>query len=169
MSALTAPSLLALFVGNPSWESADRSSFARVVLEYPARGGNHRIPAGEYLLAQLVASCPAGAPIRGLRLDQFSSAARAQYGIPDRAFVTILVTITYQADGKEHAFTYESRDRRVGWALHGYDNAIPGTPLRPTDDVFFHDQLRPLLDEIAARFGEQLKRDLGQIRNTSPA
>lgn len=138
--------------GSQPFETADKWSFSQAVISYPAGGDqHHRIPVGEYLLGRLLEKSPQ----LNLKLVRFDSSADTAFGVFTRCLLSLDVEIAYYAEGQPRRFLFQFERRDIGPFFVGENSVIPFTSAGPSDDGLFHNQLRPIIDEIVDAFFAQ--------------
>jgi len=86
----------------------------------------------------------------------FESSGRSRAGIPDKWISTLKVVISYKYQNNIRKFEFGFNNREVGPSYSGEFSVIPFTSGGPTSDQLFHDQIRPLMDEIVMAFAKAL-------------
>lgn len=159
MTAVPSPVPLLGLAGKPAFETADKWSFTQAVFNYTTGGKDeyHKIPVGDYLLARFVDIASKDSSISALRMQRFDSSGRMGFGLVGRHIATLRVDVSYLVNGRSKSFTYEFKDRDIGGVSMGDSQVAPLIGYAQTKDSIFHDQIRPILEEIAAAFSKEIQ------------
>ena len=156
MSPIPSPSLLGRPAGTVV-ETADRWSFEQMEYRYPAGRGFHTIPVGRYLLDRIAAETVAVGSLGGVRVLEFVGEG-ALRGILSRHVATVRVVIEYRVGHAARKFDWSVSARDLGFFYSGDSQVAPLIGFTVTPDDLFHDQLRPLIDEIAREFASAVAK-----------
>ena len=78
---------LTMVHGNRHLAAADKASFTTADFSYPTRGGGgfHKVPVGDYLLAQLIQQIPETVETKRIKLETFGSVCKSGGGFGPHA------------------------------------------------------------------------------------
>lgn len=141
---------------HPAFRTMDHDSFKHAVVRYPADGGSHTVPVGDYLATRIAEAFPRNAEVDYLRLHQYDVDCASE-GWMSSSVVCAVVG--------DFGFRLYRHPERIGFRLDGIELGseleveeggfkVP-EPLSGESDPLAN-QIRALIDHSAAEFRRKL-------------
>lgn len=141
---------------NNAFRTIEARSFQQAIVLYPADGGQHYVPVGDYLATRLARAFPAGASVNGLRLDRWDSVCETGGVLSDSVDCAVAARASFQLQGRVREIRFGVAATTLG------DQASLGREAGyrvsyETDDESLAGQIRRLVDLSARSFADQVQ------------